>query len=510
LISINRGDRKNGYSCHHRRFTDDAATTVGPSGADKGVAMRRAFTYLAGLIFVGALAIAWASHGTGVVRNDVDRNIYIPDDLTMPLQVKAAYNGEDIFFRYRWPSARPGIYHDMMRFEGGEWVRYGASVAGPQREGIYEDRVTMMVDDGGVPEFARYGGYVTIGDRMRFFTDEASADEVRAHPYLGAVRNQTEVGKHLPDTREDIGDWASVVPEQTLAELRAAGYFLDLWHWRAHRSNPIGVSDDQFILEARNSDEGRGPFTDNWDGQARQPLFMLDPEKTGVRALTWSDVAERRLGFDDIYYISEDIAAPFDAEHDWQEGDTIPRRLLRQPAGSRGTISVSGQARWTDGFWDVTLRRRMDTGSPQDDKIFVDKGSYTVAFAVHRDALGSRWHNVSLPVSLGLDRGAELVATRFDGSVPGWEQPWHEVTLFYPGQVSWPMLNSARHAGAESIAQGVPVKFRHSEEQLAHYGVEVELHDEIRRQWLLTLAGGVLLILAFGVALNGLMGRKGA
>jgi hypothetical protein len=71
------------------------------------------------------------------------------------------------------------------------------------------------------------------------------------------------------------------------------------------------------------------------------------------------------------------------------------------------------------------------------------------------------------------------------------------------------MLNSARHAGAESIAEGVPVKFRHSEEQLAHYGVEVEFADEIRNQWLLTLAGGVLLIFAFGIALNGLIGRKG-
>jgi len=156
--------------------------------------MRRAFIYLAGLVFVGVLVIAWVTHGTGVVANDISRNIYIPDELTMPLQVKAAYNGEDIFFRYRWPSARPGIYHDMMRFEDGKWVRYGASVAGPQPQGIYEDRMTMMVDDGGVPEFARYGGYVTIGDRMRFFTDEASRDEVGAHPYLGAVRGLAEVG----------------------------------------------------------------------------------------------------------------------------------------------------------------------------------------------------------------------------------------------------------------------------------------------------------------------------
>ena len=472
--------------------------------------MRRMLIYLAGFVFVGVLLVSWVTHGTGVIRNDTERNIYIPSELTMPLQVMAAYNGRDMFFRYRWPSAQPGIYHDMMKFEGGKWVRYGASVAGPQPQGIYEDRVTMMLDDGSVPEFARYGGYITIGDRMRFFTDEASADEVRAHPYLGATRNQTEVRKHLPATRQDIGDWTSVVPEQELAALRNAGYFLDLWHWRAHRSNPIGASDDESIFDTRAGDAGRGPFTDNWDAEAQQPLFMLDPDKTGKRALAWDDVAERKLGFDDVYFISEETAVPFDAAYAWQEGDTIPRRLLRQGDGSHADITVAGLGRWADGFWDVTLRRAMDTGNPTDDKILVDKGTYTVAFAVHRDASGSRWHNVSLPVSLGLDRDAELTAMRFSGAAPAWDQEWTEVTLFYPGQVSWPMLNSARHAGAESIAKGVPVKFRHSPEQLAHYGVEVEFADEIRSQWFLTLAGGVLLILAFGVALNGLIGRKGA
>lgn len=44
------------------------------------------------LLFLGTLAVSWFTHGTGTVRNDISRNIYIPDELTMPLQVKAAYN----------------------------------------------------------------------------------------------------------------------------------------------------------------------------------------------------------------------------------------------------------------------------------------------------------------------------------------------------------------------------------------------------------------------------------
>lgn len=472
--------------------------------------MKRMLFYLSLVIFFGMLGVSWLSHGTGVVRNDPARNIYIPEELMMSLQVKAAYNGRDMFFRYRWPSDRPGIYHDMLKFEDGKWVRYGSSVPGPQPQGIYEDRLTMLVDDGSVPEFGRYGGYIAIGDRMRFFTNEATKKEVQAHPYLGKKKKQKEVGKHLPATRSNIDDWASVVSEEELAALREAGYFLDLWHWRAHRSNPVDKSDDQFVAEARYGDSGKGPFFTNWDKAKKQPKLMFDPEKSGRRALKWDDLAQRKLGFDDLYYLREDQAVPFDPSLEWKAGDTIPRRVLRQGEGSRADISVAGKARWKDGFWDVTLVRAMDTGNPLEDKAMVDKRVYAVAFAVHRNATGSRWHYVSLPVSLGLGRDAELKAIRFDGDDPKWGQAWLDVTLFYPGQVSWPLLNSAKHAGADSIKAGVPVKYRHSEHQLHHYGVEMEFDDEIRRQWLFTLVGGVLLIAGFGIALNLLLGRKGA
>lgn len=473
--------------------------------------MKRAFLLISLAVFVGTLGIVWATQGTGVIRNDLSRNIFIPDELMMPLQVKAAYNGREMFFRYRWPSERPGIYHDMLRFEDGKWVRYGASVPGPQPQGIYEDRVTMLVDDGSVPEFEKYGGYITIGDRMRFFSNQAPKEEVQAHPYLGQKKKQQEVGKYLPETRSDVDDWSSVVSENDLDALREAGYFLDLWHWRAHRSNPVDKSDDQFVAEARYGDSGKGPFFTNWDADLQQPKLMFDPTKTGRKALSWNDLVERKLGFDDLYYLREDQAVAFDPSLSWQEGDTIPRRVLRSGEGSRADISVVGKARWKDGFWDVTLVRAMDTGNSLEDKVMVDKGRYTVAFAVHRNATGSRWHYVSLPVSLGLGRKAELKAVRFEGDQPPWDQPWLDVSLFYPGQVSWPMLvNRENHPGADRIAQGLPVKPHHSEKQLASYGVEMEFNDEIRRQWLYTLAAGFILIIAFGVAINLLADRKEA
>ncbi len=434
-----------------------------------------------------ALGLAWVTQGTGVIENDLERNIAIPNELTFPLQVQVAYNDNEVFFRYRWPTDNPGILHDMLVYDGGEWVRRGGGVPGSQPDGLPEDRVTMLMDDGSVPQFGLYGGYMTVGAGASGFTDEAPEG----------------VSKSMPGTRMDLTDWASRKAPETLQAQREAGYFLDLWHWRSHRSNPIGVSDDQWVGEARSGDEGRSPYSTNWDGEAGQPQMMFSPEITDRYAMRWEDIESGSLDFDSYYYLAEDFAVAFDPDHDWQEGDVIPRRLLREPAGSRGDIRVhNGPARWADGYWDVTLVRALDTGSPLDDKILQDQGLYSVAIGIHRDATQGRWHHVSHPYSLGLGReDADITADRFRGRSPDWSNDWKEVTVFYPGQVDWPLLVSRAHAGAEDIAEGKPVRPRHSEKQLALYGVEMEFNDTITSRWLMTLIGGLIAMLGVTLAL---------
>lgn len=288
---------------------------------------------------------------------------------------------------------------------------------------------------------------------------------------------------------------------------REAGYFLDLWHWRGHRSNPIGMSDDQRVDVVRGGDGGKSAATSNWDGDKKQPKLMFNAATAGHKALKWDDITQGKLSQESTYFLREGDAVPFDPAAGWANGDTLPRRILRTPDGSSADIAVQGKGRWADGHWDVTLVRKLDTGNPLDDKVLKDQGAYTVAFAIHRNATGGRWHYVSLPATLGLGRAGDIVAQRFDGAEPAWQGPWTSVELFYPGQVSWPHLNSSAHAGARFIRQGQPVTTHHSVSQLKHYGIEAEFADGIRRQWLLTLLAGVGLIAAFGFALNQLLKR---
>ena len=447
-------------------------------------------------LFSGLLVLGWATHGTGIVRDDPERNIVIPDELTSTLQVRAAYDGERIWFRYRWPTERPAIFNDVLVYQDGEWVARGGEALGPNPDYLTEDRVAMMIDDGSVPLFSRYGGYITIGDGLTTFTGVPETEEERT--------------KYLPSTRTDPNDFDSVRPESELETLRAAGQFIDLWQWRSSRSNPIGLGDDGFVAEERGGDAGTGPYTTNFDSDTGQPLYMFNPDVAGNPALSLDAVLAGDVGFNDTYYLSAETALPFDPNLDWQNGDTIPRRFLRPTDGSRGDVTQPSAARWRNGFWDVTLVRDMDTGNPEDDKIFRDGGNYDLAFAVFRNSSTMRWHYVTLPVSLGLEQSAQLVAERVEpGTEPDWTQPWTEITTFYPGQVTWGRLTDARqHPGADRIAARVPVAYRHSEEQLALYGVQVEFAKEIKLQWIWTLIASLSLIVGLGININLLMRRR--
>lgn len=447
-------------------------------------------------IFGGILVLGWVTHGTGIVKDDPERNIVIPKELTSSLQVKAAYDGTNIWFRYRWPVERPAIFNDVLVYNDGKWERRGGEGLGPDPDFLIEDRVAMMIDDGSVPLFSRYGGYITIGEGLTTFTGVPDTGEERT--------------KYLPQTRTDPNDFDAIRPESELETLRAAGQFIDLWQWRASRSNPIGLGDDGFVAEERGGDAGTGPYTTNFDKATGQPKYMFNPDVAGYRALAFDDVTSGKVGFDDIYYLSAGTAVPFDPSYAWKNGDTIPRRFLRPESGSRGDVVEPAAARWQDGFWDVTLVRKMDTGNPLDDKIFRDGGSYDLAFAVFRNASTMRWHYVSLPVSLGLEEPAQMVAERIPaGTTPDWDGEWTEIKTFYPGQVTWGRLTDARqHPGADRIAARVPVAYRHSEEQLALYGVQVEFAREIKRQWIWTLIASLTLLVGIGININLLMRRR--
>jgi hypothetical protein len=422
-------------------------------------------------IVAGMLA-ALATAGLAGAEAGKRRNVEIPQELTTELRVKAAYNDSHAFFRFEWATDTPSISHDYIYREGGQWRTTPGSMPGVHPLKLYEDRVSFLLDDGSVRYFETAGGFVTVHEEMRYLSNQASAEEVQKHPYLGGTLKVRDVRKYLSETRRER-DWRTVRSPEELAALKKAGVFLDLWMWRSHRGGPLGYVDDTYVMDYRLSDAGQGAFTDNWDAEKRQPRFMFNPDKAGFAALAWDDVRNRRLTQDDRFYLATDFARPFDPTREWKDGDAIPRRLLRAPEGSRGDITGSGV--WKDGQWTVEMKRALDTGQP-DDKALRDGQRYTIAFAVHKNFTGSRWHHVSHPQTLGMGTQADLEARRFQGERPPWDAiPWTPITLFYPGQITWDFLISEEHEGARRLLQGRSCESCHAAEEMGELAVEHEL-----------------------------------
>ncbi|MCS3923735.1 ethylbenzene dehydrogenase-related protein [Methanosalsum natronophilum] len=389
------------------------------------------------------------------------------EEPTVDLTIKAAYDNENIYFLFEFESedmAYPGIFHDYYRYENGEWVRDGYS----------EDRMTMLMGDHHVNSFDTLGCYVACHDDFRFMPDAPSSDEVSDHEYFGGVLGASDIRKYIPESRGEEVTWDNVVSQEELDQLREENVFLDLIHWRAHRSNPIGYSDSQYVLEYRHSDTGQSPYYTNWDDENEQPAYMFNSDITGFAALSWSSIENKEIGINDYYYLSEDIAVPFDPEHEWEDGDTIPRRILTEPTESRGQITADGT--WEDGLWTVELVRKLDTGYALEDVKFEEGEIYYIAPAVHIGDTSGRDHYVTWGYSLGIGTEADIEAVSFTGT-PDWnEVPSTTITLFYPSVVSYDfLLDEESHTlGGAACTRAGGTSSPHSPEVMGQFGLDLE------------------------------------
>lgn len=330
---------------------------------------------------------------------------------SIELAIQAAYDDENVYLRLEWESEEPGVYNDYFRFNGEEWERYsGERPDTPEGRLAQEDRLSVMIGSGNVLAFdgaefgfENIGCFAACHSSLTDMPLAPSSEEVEAHPYLGENGlGEDRVRKYLLSTRTDLdasGGWDNVKTEEMLAALGDEGTFLDLWQWRAHRSNIHGWGDDGSVLEYRFSDDGSGPYS-----SLSEPEFMYNEEMFGFNAPNWDELKNEGTP----YYINEDEPdtwLPFDPELAWEEGDTLPRRILRTPEGSSADVMASGH--YSDGRWVVELKRPLETGH-LDDQIFEPGNVYTLAFSIHDDHVSGYRHHVSFPVSLAFESGAEV------------------------------------------------------------------------------------------------------
>jgi hypothetical protein len=336
------------------------------------------------------------------------------------LAVQAAYDTKNIYWRFQWKTNmdRPGQMHNYLRYNGSEWEFYGGprssdKVAKGQTPPLYEDRVSMIIDDGKVPLYDKQGCWLTCHLGQRDMPDRPSVEQVKEHPLLGKVLNKSDVRKYLPSTRDDENaSWDRTRSAEAIAKIKADGGFLDLMQWRGARSNPVGMSDDGYVLEYRLFDAGKGPFGWNVDRKTMTPKYMFDKTKVGVHSIVAADFGKPSKPY---AIIREENATPYDANLDWKKDDVLPGRVLsREDSKGSAADNKNSKGVWKDGMWTVTWARPLNTGHPDDDKIFQHGSVYTISFAVHDDNTTTRFHHVSFPFSLGLGKKADIEPVKLE------------------------------------------------------------------------------------------------
>jgi len=140
--------------------------------------------------------------------------------------------------------------------------------------------------------------------------------------------------------------------------------FVDVWHWKAYRSNPMGVADDKrWEMDDRHSDPGTSSYSDNGPDVNDLPEFMAisDP---GANVDFIVETAS--LGNFDPYSVMSSTFAEsvvFDPGAVFTNGDVIPGYVLRTAAGDRGNVMAAGK--WENGMWTVEFKR-VNSGTDYD------------------------------------------------------------------------------------------------------------------------------------------------
>ena len=329
------------------------------------------------------------------------------------LGVQAAYDAKNLYLRFQWKTnnAYPGTEHQYLRYDGKEWKVWGFPkldkvVQDGKQPGIYEDRMSVMIDDGKVAGFGKQGCWLTCHDGQRDMPKLATKEEIASNPMLTAIK-RGDVRKYLPDSRSDPSDWKTGKSLEDIAKLKADGKFVDLIQWRAHRSNAVGMADDGYVLEWRLGDAGKDMFGGNSDAKTHAPKYMWDEKKVGFRSITADSQARRA----DLYLIREQNAVPFDPNAGWKEGDLIPDYIISRADATGSAADNNAIAAWKDGMWTVVMVRPLGLTTP-DDKTLKAGGVYNVGFAVHDDNITTRGHHVSFVKTLGLGAKADIRAVK--------------------------------------------------------------------------------------------------
>ncbi len=200
------------------------------------------------------------------------------------------------------------------------------------------------------------------GDRVFFLFQWADPQADTEHkPFVW----DAEVGRYVagPQREDRFAVQFAMAGDYDVNWLSGKGFKADMWHWKAARSNPLGLAHDKM------TSIGLQPIKQAYKTQTEdgRPLYIQRTSDAGDKL--YSTKRYRRF-----------------------EQDIMPKYILHNDA-SGSVADVQAKGVWKDGQWTLELQRKLDTHHA-DDVVFTPGRAVRGGIAVFERS-GEDRHNIS-------------------------------------------------------------------------------------------------------------------
>ncbi len=229
------------------------------------------------------------------------------------VKIKAMYDQKDIYFMIKWKDPLENSWYWPWEKTKDGWKHL---VSNKKDENVYyEDKFAMIFPIGNDTAFNQFGCSIHCHNTPK-----------RPFGYKGASRK------------------------------------IDVWHWKASRTAPVGYVDDKYFLGHDESlkDGGRiadpktkGGYKYNLSKDEKYPSHLPGREGSVLRgALIKSKAVAFTKALGDTYHV----------------GHQIPGIVIEPVVGDRGDIKCESEYNecFNKGFWTIYMRRALDTKSEHD------------------------------------------------------------------------------------------------------------------------------------------------
>jgi nitrate/TMAO reductase-like tetraheme cytochrome c subunit len=224
-----------------------------------------------------------AAMGAKIVSGEKAESTPIPGKRgSIPVNVKAKHDGENMTLRFEWPDAG----HTPVPFADGGKMD-------PENQ----IKLAVMFDDEAVEMAGFTGCWATCHHDSRYMPDAPKADALAAAGALGDVINLKEgVTKYLPDSRSEFeykgkngkprGAWDKLIEKADMDALREQGAYMDLMRFKSgsEKAESGSILAERLLKYADNLSASGSLKDGKWTVIITRPLKADKPGGVSIEA----------------------------------------------------------------------------------------------------------------------------------------------------------------------------------------------------------------------------------